>query len=119
MVLVRIADQGRVAARQAAREITLWTTRDGREIPVDDMSCEHVANAIRVLALWRARLKKRARSGVAIDDGTLRDLTDAIARFKAVRRRRGKAAPVPTAATNPQSSTGSRFSRRRKPEAST
>ena len=59
MALVRRPDPNHAAARQASREIVLWTTKDGREIPLDEMSDDHIANAIRVLSLWRSRLKKR------------------------------------------------------------
>ncbi|MFX7874654.1 hypothetical protein ABTK18_19815, partial [Acinetobacter baumannii] len=71
------------ASRQASREILIWTTRDGREIPLEEMSDEHVANAVRVLSLWRARLKRRGG-----DEAVIGDLKDAIGRFKALQRRR-------------------------------
>ena len=32
----------------AARDILLWTTKDGREIPLDDMSDDHIANAVAI-----------------------------------------------------------------------
>jgi hypothetical protein len=86
MALVRSPDPA-LFARQAQREIQLWTTKDGREIPLDEMSDEHIANAVRVLTLWRARLKKRGD-----DSGVVRDLADAVARFKGIQRRRRKAA---------------------------
>lgn len=76
----------RDTARQASREILIWTTRDGREIPLDEMSDEHVANAVRVLSLWRTRLKRRGG-----DETVIRDLKDAIERFKSLQRRRRKA----------------------------
>lgn len=76
------------ASFQASREILIWTTRDGREIPLEDMSSEHVANAIRVLSLWRSRLKRRGG-----DTGVIRDLTDAITRFKTLQRRRRRSDP--------------------------
>lgn len=75
------------AVRQAQREITLWTTKDGREIPLDEMTDEHIANAVRVLSLWRSRLrKKEGATPIA------KDLTDAIDRFKRIMRQRRKAA---------------------------
>jgi len=86
MALVRSPDPA-LFARQAQREILLWTTKDGREIPIDEMSDEHIANAVRVLTIWRGRLRKRGD-----DSGVVRDLADAIARFKAIQRRRRKVA---------------------------
>jgi hypothetical protein len=70
-----------------AREIELWTTRDGREIPLDDMSDEHVANALRVLSNWRTGVKK-----IRPDDPVLVDLAAAISRFKQLDRARKRAA---------------------------
>lgn len=125
---------------QAQREIELWTTRDGREIPLDDMSCDHIANAIRVLSLWRSRLKKR---GAGDDGETVRDLAAAISRFKLIQRQRRKSAdrmaaqqPVTESDPQPRAQIGnfktpretpkasypaskSGFGRRRKPVAST
>jgi len=86
MALVRSPDPA-LFARQAQREILLWTTKDGREIPIDEMSDEHIANAVRVLKIWRGRLRKRGD-----DSGVVGDLADAIARFKGIQRRRRKAA---------------------------
>ena len=127
---------------QAQREILLWTTRDGREIPLDEMSCDHIANAVRVLSLWRSRLKKRGGD----DDGEIvRDLATAISRFKLIERQRRKAAgraasqeeavadPEPQSPraktsnfkqprekpTSAYASSNSSFGRRRKPVAST
>jgi len=85
MALPARIDGARVYGREAARELLLWTTRDGREIPLDEMSDEHVANAVRLLSLWRARLKKRGG-----DEAILSDLKAAITRFKALQRRRRK-----------------------------
>ncbi len=90
------------AAREAEREILLWTTRDGREIPLEEMTDDHIANAIRVLTLWRARLKKQGS-----DDPIIKDLAGAVSRFKDIQRRRRKNAPKDTA----QSDTPSRFAR--------
>lgn len=128
---------------QAQREILLWTTRDGREIPLDDMSCDHIANAVRVLSLWRSRLKKRGDD----DDGEIvRNLATAVSRFKLIQRQRRKTAerenplksrspdnaeqPTPRTqfsnfkqprepAKSAQASSNSSFGRRRKPVAST
>ena len=121
MALVRAADAERFVSRQARRDIVLWTTRDGREIPLDEMSCDHIANAIRVLALWRTRIKKRSRDGTVVDDSIVRDLADAISRFKAVQRRRRKCADpsVGRPVTSVQSPSASRRTLRRKPVAST
>jgi len=74
-------------AGDLAREIELWTTRDGREIPLDEMSDEHVANALRVLSNWRTGVKK-----VRPDDPVLVDLAAAISRFKQLDRARKRAA---------------------------
>ena len=86
MALVRRPDPNQAAARQASREIILWTTKDGREIPLDEMSDDHIANAIRVLSLWRSRLMKRG-SG----DPILGELAAAVTRFKLIQRKRRKA----------------------------
>lgn len=85
MLPARIQANNQPSARAIEREILLWTTKDGREIPLDEMSDEHIANAVRVLTEWRTRSRKRDRS-----DPILRDLTDAIARFKTVMRKRRK-----------------------------
>lgn len=69
-------------------EITLWTTRDGREIPLDEMSDEHIRNAIRALSRWRARLKTRPDANAALKA----PLTDAIQRFRRLLRKREKSA---------------------------
>ena len=87
MALVRRPDPNHAAARQASREIILWTTKDGREIPLDEMSDDHIANAIRVLSLWRSRLKKRGSS-----DPIASELAAAVTRFKLIQRQRRKAA---------------------------
>ena len=79
-------DPSQSAVRQAQREIILWTTKDGREIPLDEMSDDHIANAVRVLTLWRSRVKKRAG-----DSAVLKDLGQAIDRFKRIMRQRRKA----------------------------
>jgi hypothetical protein len=52
------------------------------------MSDEHVANAVRVLNLWRLRAKKQNA-----DAALIRDLRDAIDRFKRLQRRRLKSMP--------------------------
>jgi hypothetical protein len=88
MSLVRRAVPAVQLDRQAAGELRLWTTKDGREIPLDEMTPEHLLNAIRALTLWRARLRKRGGSAE-----TLRDLADAITRLKRQHRRHLKTAP--------------------------
>lgn len=70
--------------RDARHEIELWTTRDGREIPLDEMTDEHVANAIRVLSAWRNGVRRKPD----IDPGIVSDLTAAIDRFKRLERDR-------------------------------
>ena len=129
MALVRRPDPIHAASRQASREIILWTTKDGREIPLDEMSDDHIANAIRVLSPWRSRLKKRGS-----DDPIVAELAGAISRFKLIQRQRRKAVareiprekkprPQPRAqSTSPSASAPprSRLSARpRKPVAST
>lgn len=79
------ATRQQTAIRQAQRDIIYWTTKDGREIPLEDMSDDHIANATRVLSLWRMRLKKRDR-----ESPVLKDLADAIQRFKSIVRKRQK-----------------------------
>lgn len=74
-------------AALAAREIEIWTTRDGREIPLEDMTNDHVANALRVLTHWRAGLR-RTRP----EDPVITDLSTAIERFKHLDRDRRRAA---------------------------
>lgn len=85
MLPARIPSARQPSARAIEREILLWTTKDGREIPLDEMSDDHIANAVRVLTVWRMRSRKRDRS-----DPILRDLSDAIARFKTIMRQRQK-----------------------------
>jgi hypothetical protein len=87
MALGGAVDAFRGTAGEAARELVLWTTRDGREIPLDDMSDDHIANAIRVLSLWKQRLRKRV-----CNDPVIEELKLAIVRFKEIERRRRKAA---------------------------
>ena len=87
MLPARIPAASQFSARQAQREILLWTTRDGREIPLDEMSDDHIANAVRVLTLWKSRAKKRDAR-----DPIVRELADAIDRFKRIMRTRRKSA---------------------------
>lgn len=74
-------------AALAAREIEIWTTRDGREIPLHDMTDDHVANALRVLTQWRTGLRKTRP-----EDPVISDLSAAIDRFKHLERDRRRAA---------------------------
>lgn len=87
MLPARIAAADQFSARQALREILLWTTKDGREIPLDEMSDDHIVNAVRVLTLWKSRAKKRDAR-----DPIVRELVDAIDRFKRITRQRRKVA---------------------------
>ena len=87
MLPARIAAADQFSARAAAREIMLWTTKDGREIPLDEMTDDHIANALRVLTLWKSRAKKRDAA-----DPVVRELADAIDRFKRITRQRKKTA---------------------------
>ena len=85
MLPARIPAPDAFSARAAQREILLWTTRDGREIPLDDMSDDHIANAVRVLTLWKSRARKKDAR-----DPIVRELSDAIDRFKRIMRQRRK-----------------------------
>lgn len=76
----------RLAAR-AADELVLWTTRDGREIPLEDMSDEHMRNAVAALSRWRSRIRRQPGQ-----EATLSAIEDAVARFRRLLRRRAKAA---------------------------
>ena len=87
MLPARIPAADRFSARQAQREILLWTTKDGREIPLDEMGDDHIANAVRVLTLWKSRAKKRDAR-----DPIVHELADAIDRFKRIVRQRRKVA---------------------------
>jgi hypothetical protein len=116
MALVRQPDPVWRAAQAAEREITLWTTKDGREIPIDEMGDDHIANAMRVLSLWRTRLKKRDST-----HDMIRQLADAITRFKRIQRQRLKALPrAKPDVAHPASRSSSFAARRpRKPVANT
>lgn len=98
MLPARRPDPVQFTARQAQREIVLWTTKDGREIPLDEMTDAHIENAVRVLSKWRAQVKKRDKNNPVI-----RELADAIDSFKRIMRQRRKAviriAPPPTIGT--------------------
>ena len=87
MLPARIPSVPQFSARQAQREILLWTTKDGREIPLDEMSDDHIANAVRVLTLWRSRAKKRD-----VSDPIVKELGEAVDRFKRIMRQRRKLA---------------------------
>jgi hypothetical protein len=120
MSLVRRAEPIHATARAAQADIILWTTKDGRQIPIDDMSADHIANAIRVLSLWRTRLKKRDPA-----HDMLAQLAEAITRFKRIQRQRRRQAPKELGAHKPprdqaMASRSSFASKRpRKPVAST
>lgn len=85
--IATIAPGSQSGSGMAQREIELWTTKDGREIPLDEMSDHHIANAIRVLSAWRNGLKKKDG-----DDPVIADLTGAIDRFKRLERDRRRLA---------------------------
>jgi hypothetical protein len=87
MLPARRATPDHFSARAAERDLLLWTTRDGREIPLDEMTDDHIANAIRVLTLWRSRAKHRDTN-----DPIVGELRDAIDRFKRIQRTRRKSA---------------------------
>ena len=89
MLPVRRADTAQFSPRALQREILLWTTKDGREIPLDEMTDDHIANALRVLTIWRSRVKKQDA-----DADIVRELRDAIDRFKRIQRQRRKDAPA-------------------------
>ncbi len=89
MLPVRRDDAAPFSPRALQREILLWTTKDGREIPLDEMTDDHIVNALRVLTIWRARVKK-----LDADASIVRDLRDAIERFKRLQRQRRKSAPA-------------------------
>ena len=105
MLPAKLPTSQEFSARAVQRELVLWTTKDGREIPLDEMSDDHIGNALRVLALWRSRVKKRD-SG----DPIVRELAAAIDRFKRIQRQRRKdsARDDPTKRSGPQ-----RFGQRR------
>jgi hypothetical protein len=91
-------------AEDVAAALELWTTRDGREIPLDEMSDDHVASAIRVLSAWRNGLRRKARKRKPASDDRnppaangpadpiLADLDHAIDRFKRLERDRRRLA---------------------------
>lgn len=80
-----VASQGGMA-RRAREEVLLWTTRDGREIALEDMTDEHARNAIAALMRWRLRIRRQPGS-----EDTVRDIEDAVSRFRRLLRRRAKA----------------------------
>jgi hypothetical protein len=88
---------------ELARELTLWTTRDGREIPLDEMTDDHIANALRVLSVWRSRTKKQ-NAGAPI----VAELRDAIDRFKSIQRQRRKSMPAEEMPARPATGFGGR-----------
>lgn len=45
--------------------IMIWTTRDGREIPLDELSARHIDNALAVLLPWRRDCRKRGEREMA------------------------------------------------------
>ena len=73
-------------AKAADAEVTLWTTRDGREIPLEEMTDHHIQNAIVALSRWRSRIRREPGH-----EETVAKIADAVARFKRTLRRRAKA----------------------------
>ena len=86
MLPARLPSSEHFSAAAVQGEIVLWTTKDGREIPLDEMSDDHIGNALRVLTVWRARVKKRDTA-----DPVVAELAAAIDRFKRIQRQRRKA----------------------------
>jgi hypothetical protein len=82
----------RAVFKSADAEVMLWTTRDGREIPLEDMTDAHIQNAIFALSRWRSRIRREPGG-----EATLRHIADALARFKRTLRRRAKASSVEVA----------------------
>jgi hypothetical protein len=85
----------------------LWTTRDGREIPLDEMTDDHIANALRVLSVWRSRIKKQDANAPIVAE-----LRDAIDRFKSIQRQRRKAMPAADRPERPSRGFGGRGMRK-------
>lgn len=63
----------------------IWTTRDGREIPLGEMSPEHIKNAVSLLTLWRRDCRARGELDTA------RELHTTLSTFRREVRRRLKA----------------------------
>ena len=83
----QLARVDNAASKAAAREILIWTTRDGREIALAEMTDDHVANALRSLKIWRSRVRRRDPQAA-----TLGDLDTAIALFRHLLQQRQRAA---------------------------
>lgn len=62
----------------------IWTTRDGREVPLVEMDDRHISNAVALLSQWRKDCLGRGEADTA------RDLKTTLGLFKAERRRRLK-----------------------------
>lgn len=60
----------------------IWTTRDGEEIPLSDMSERHIDNALAILIPWRRDCRKRGERQMTIVLG------DTIRILRRERRRR-------------------------------
>jgi hypothetical protein len=99
----RLTDAAQDSMPALARELILWTTRDGREIPLDDMTDDHIANALRVLTIWRSRIKKEDANAPIVFE-----LRDAIDRFKGIQRQRRKAMPAEERSSRPSTGFGGR-----------
>jgi hypothetical protein len=44
----------------------IWTTRDGREIPLNELSARHIDNALAVLIPWRRDCRRRGERQMAV-----------------------------------------------------
>jgi hypothetical protein len=99
----KLADTAHFSMPALAQELILWTTRDGREIPLDEMTDDHIANALRVLSVWRSRIKKQDASAPIVAE-----LRDAIERFKSIQRQRRKALPSEDRPARPATGFGGR-----------
>lgn len=62
--------------------VLIWTTRDGREIPLSELDARHIDNALAVLIPWRGDCRKRGERDKA------RVLNDTIRILRRERRRR-------------------------------
>ncbi len=72
-----------------ADQLVIWTTRDGREIPLEEMEERHIVNAINVLAAWRRDARRRG------EKTTVRELQTTLGVFKREQKRRAKRVTPP------------------------
>lgn len=64
-------------------DMPIWTTRDGRDIPLDEMSDQHIANAIAVLIPWRRDCRRRREMEM------VRTINETLDVLRRERKRRG------------------------------